>query len=238
MYSKWSISASSLYKILVNSSNIWFHLWWVVLIAQKPYRISPLEQRKKLPACKMKSVVHCHWYCSLAWSLFLAATLCSAPVLSSSTCPKCQEFEVLATKETFLRLERTTGRYLSSAFQRLLPSGLAEIGKSVQQNPHVVRSLGFSIDSKARRQSLGSGRRHARLRPENWKCGIYFASYLRLLTCMCRLIRSMSGGGPVTKPNLIPLLSTLEKLSKRKTRPSVSKERKLEGRLGRYCKKK
>ena len=62
--------------------------------------------------------------------------------------------------------------------------------------------------------------------------------YLRLLTCMCRLIRSMSGGGPVTKPNLIPLLSTLEKLSKRKTRPSVSKERKLEGRLGRYCKKK
>merc|ERR1712156_889468 len=110
----------------------------------------------------MKSAVHCH--CSLAQSLFPAATLCFAPVLSSSTCPKCQGFEVLATKETFLHPEQTIDRYLSSVFLQLLPSGLVEIYKSFPQKPHVVRSLRFSIDSKAHMQSLGSVRRHATLR--------------------------------------------------------------------------
>ena len=49
--------------------------------------------------------------------------------------------------------------------------------------------------------------------------------------CMCKLIRSMSGFGPVTNPRRIPELRTLEKESNLKTRPSVSIERKLVGRL-------
>ena len=48
---------------------------------------------------------------------------------------------------------------------------------------------------------------------------------------MCKLIRSMSGFGPVTNPRRIPELRTLEKESNLKTRPSVSIERKLVGRL-------
>ena len=50
-----------------------------------------------------------------------------------------------------------------------------------------------------------------------------------LSTCMCSTILSMSGLGPVANPTRIPELRILEKESKRSTRPSVSMERKLEG---------
>ena len=53
----------------------------------------------------------------------------------------------------------------------------------------------------------------------------------RTETCMWRLMRSTSGLGPVTNPSLIPELNTFENESNRKTRPSVSRDKKLGARF-------
>ena len=45
-----------------------------------------------------------------------------------------------------------------------------------------------------------------------------------LETCMCSMILSIKGFGPVTNPNLSPELKIFEKLSNLKTLPSVSIE--------------
>ena len=53
----------------------------------------------------------------------------------------------------------------------------------------------------------------------------------RTETCMWRLMRSTRGLGPVTNPSLIPELNTFENESNRKTRPSVSRDKKLGARF-------